>query len=1120
TSSLARGDINNDGIQDLLVGAPGREVSKTPGRVWVLYGSNKTLWKTTNDKFDTIHLENRRWYLTTKGFLFNSMDLNTKIPRGTDFVFIGDINNISPVGSGFGIFITVGDLSPFAGDDVIIIDAYGRGPGQDTLDPGPGAAYVFYEHPPVAEISVAPLSIDFGDIITDYYRTQEILIKNTGEANLNIYSINTSGDGSISQTNDCPDILNPKESCIVTVLFSPEIAGIHSGTLTIHSSDPLNERVNVTITGNVITNPDIDVQPQKLIFLDVPLGNKVSKNINITNNGISELHISDILLGSTIHYTQTNNCAVTIAPGETCTITVTYDPVSQVYFTHWADLIIRSDDPDEPEVVVALSGHGIPPFISVEPESINLGAAETNAILSISNTSSSNILSWSITPDLPSWLAVSTTSGETSPSVFERLIVSVDRTGLDAGLYQHNLSITSSGGVVSVPVSMEVSPYISVSPATVDFREAKTRSMITIENTSPTTTISWSINNDLPSWLAVSQGSGILVPGSSIDVYLYADRTGLASDNTYTHILTITSNGGDKTVPVSMTVPVQLATFARYYGDSGSYGGEYFSVVRSTSDGGYIASGLTNSFGADADNPWIVKLDSSGYIQWEYRYPGYGRVYDIKEVSDGGYMVVSSIQYHREFRYFYILRIFKINRYGDMEWQKLYDSEIDENMDNWGINFQIVEAVDGGFVIAGNKYVGGRSDFRVLKIDPSGNILWEKTYGGIYDDYANSIDLTSDGGYIVAGVTEVDDTNKTDLWILKIDSSGNIQWQKRYDDRGWNYAYQIKETSEGGYIVVGTTLRTGSAFLLKLDSSGNILWQKSYGEYGSQYYGSYGYSISQTADGGYIMTGVLSNRDGTGDNIWIVRVDQSGDILWQKRYGGDSTDVAYWIEQTIESDYVVAGYTRSFRNTPYGSDNYDAWIMKTDTLGNIGMSCTLIDWTEIVPAESSFVVFETSVIPVDSTSLVIDFPTKPVDTNSTADQICTETVSEAQERDLVDITVEQTSYNFYGVLIGETVSHTFYIKNTGYQPLQINNITLSADQEFSLTHDCPLLLNAANMCRLTVSFTPVTDAEKSGFVSIESDDPDEPVVYINLTGSGYICYECPGEGGGVIFRPP
>jgi len=154
---------------------------------------------------------------------------------------------------------------------------------------------------------------------------------------------------------------------------------------------------------------------------------------------------------------------------------------------------------------------------------------------------------------------------------------------------------------------------------------------------------------------------------------------------------------------------------------------------------------------------------------------------------------------------------------------------------------------------------------------------WAKTYGGTGDDYAYSIQQTSDGGYIVAGYTGSSGAGLADFWVLKLKSDGTVDWQKTYGGGGYDSASSIQQTSDGGYIVAGVTTSFGAGgydfWVLKLDGSGNVQWQKTYGGTGNDYANS----IQQTTDGGYIVAGVTTSF-GAGGDFWVLKLDSSGNV--------------------------------------------------------------------------------------------------------------------------------------------------------------------------------------------------------------------------------------------------
>jgi uncharacterized repeat protein (TIGR02543 family) len=256
-------------------------------------------------------------------------------------------------------------------------------------------------------------------------------------------------------------------------------------------------------------------------------------------------------------------------------------------------------------------------------------------------------------------------------------------------------------------------------------------------------------------------------------------------------------------------------------------------------------------------------------------------------------------------------------------WARTYGGSYGE----WGESIQ--QTADGGYIVAG--YTGSfgdvYADFWVLKLDPDGKVEWEKTYGGRGEDVAYCIRQTADGGYIVAGYTDSFVGANYDLWVLKLDLNGNIEWQKTYKVEGTynvDIPYAIQQTTDGGYIVAVGTMGYGyGVWILKLSSSGDIEWQKVYGGAKAET----AYSIQQTTDSGYIVAGETWPTSST-RNAWVLKLSSDGAIEWQKTYGGIWDDYARFVQQITNNGYIVAGDT-------YRAGYRDFWVLKLSSDGAI-----------------------------------------------------------------------------------------------------------------------------------------------------------------------------------------
>jgi hypothetical protein len=291
-----------------------------------------------------------------------------------------------------------------------------------------------------------------------------------------------------------------------------------------------------------------------------------------------------------------------------------------------------------------------------------------------------------------------------------------------------------------------------------------------------------------------------------------------------------------------------------------------------------------------------------------------------------------------------------------IEWQKALGGSLDDNAKS------IQQTTDSGYIVAGvaNSNSGnvsgnhGSGDYWIVKLGKGGKTQWQKCLGGSSDDQASSIQQTADGGYIVAGISNSNNGDVSgnhgggDYWIVKLNKNGNIQWQKCLGGGGYDYAASIRQTTDSGYIVAGTSYSNdgdvsgnhGSYdyWIVKLNKNGNMQWQKCLG--GSSDDGAA--SIHQTADSGYIVGGYsLSNDKNVSGNhgyydYWIVKLNKNGNMQWQKCLGGKQMDQAKSVQQTTDGGYIVAGF--AYSNDGDVSNNHgtvDYWIVKLNKQGNI-----------------------------------------------------------------------------------------------------------------------------------------------------------------------------------------
>ncbi|GAB4055641.1 hypothetical protein GCM10028810_68560 [Spirosoma litoris] len=340
-----------------------------------------------------------------------------------------------------------------------------------------------------------------------------------------------------------------------------------------------------------------------------------------------------------------------------------------------------------------------------------------------------------------------------------------------------------------------------------------------------------------------------------------------------------------------------------------------------TSDGGYLLGGTSRSgqsgdksqSSQGYDDYWIIKIDANGNKLWDKRFGG-----NDADVLNG-----------------------------------------------------IVKTSDGGYLLAGYSYSGqsgdksqpsqGNNDYWVVKIDANGNKLWDKRFGGTDDDYLFSTIATSDGGYLLGGTSSSGQNGdksqssqgNIDYWVIKIDANGNKVWDKRFGGTDYDYLFSLTAGLDGGYLLGGRSSSGQNGdksqpsqgsydyWVVKIDANGNKVWDKRFG--GTDY--DYLFSTITTSDGGYLLGGTsASNQNGDKsqpsqgyDDYWVVKVDANGNKLWDKRFGGNGYENLSSLIATPDGGYLLAGSSSSYQNgdkSQPSQGTYDYWVIKIDANGN------------------------------------------------------------------------------------------------------------------------------------------------------------------------------------------
>jgi len=367
----------------------------------------------------------------------------------------------------------------------------------------------------------------------------------------------------------------------------------------------------------------------------------------------------------------------------------------------------------------------------------------------------------------------------------------------------------------------------------------------------------------------------------------------------------------------------------------------------------------------------IAPISLTGEIEWQKTFGGSGDdiARAIIETTDGGYAVIgytNSIDgditdKQLEENDFWVL---KLDADGNIEWQKTYGGSGDD------LGRAIIQTTDGGYAITGPSKSSdgdgsnneGQHDHWIVKLDPQGNIQWEKSHGFSGHDHSRSIIQTNDGGYFIGGYLDVTASgglgNETvsvkhgvgEFWAQKLDANGNLQWRRYFGGTNNDRIFKVLQAHDGNFLLIGSSesedfdINNGNGsydiWVVKIDTKGEMLWERSFGGSGIDN----GHAAVKTNDGNYLIAGAAISDDGDvsdskgNSDAWVVKINDNGEMLWEKSFGGSGFDAAWAIDtgSGIFGTYVIAGNSKSSDGDASSNNGEnDFWILKINNSGEL-----------------------------------------------------------------------------------------------------------------------------------------------------------------------------------------
>ncbi len=413
------------------------------------------------------------------------------------------------------------------------------------------------------------------------------------------------------------------------------------------------------------------------------------------------------------------------------------------------------------------------------------------------------------------------------------------------------------------------------------------------------------------------------------------------------------STDSEKSITLAPEEQIEFLGEVEWVKNFGGSGEETAQAIITTSDGGYAILGFSNSMDGDivgkttaVNDYWLLKLDAAGNCEWNKTYGGSkdDRGQSLAQTKDGGYILtgyaMSDDGDGSNNEGFHDNWILKLDASGNIEWEKSFGFSGHDH------SYDIIQTQDGGFFFIGFLDITaaradgyeekgqfltrhGVGEFWGTKIDAQGNVQWRKFFGGTNNDRAHAVVPSNDGGFVMAGFSESDDFDISDtkgsydFWVVKITSIGDLVWERSFGGSGIEISYDIAKTTDNGYVITGNTFSNDTdvsknngesdVWLIKLDDNGNLLWEKTFG--GTQFDAAQG--IYTSLDGGFLIAGNSKSSDmdavsNMGENdLWVIKTDDKGALIWQQTFGGTDLDYGFDVIENTDKSVLVVGESAS-----------------------------------------------------------------------------------------------------------------------------------------------------------------------------------------------------------------